>query len=100
MRTSLLRQCDRDIFYYNQQIDGLISLPSEFLFESICASLKFKKHVLITQNNGNVSFFSHKLWEIHSDFVWISDRAFGPIMGKITKKQPTYDELRTMLDLS
>lgn len=89
-----------DVFFLGERPLDSIEIPKTALIASLCASLKLKKNVIITNSLESPPFFSHKMWEIHDSFIWIAHRSHGHLLSGLDDISPDFVHLRYFFKLS
>lgn len=79
-----------------------IKCPSEVWFSSILTSLKMKKSVLIYEvlTLKEPLFDSSKRWQVDESWIWISPRAYGPILKFFPHTPSSYQAFKNYLSIN
>jgi hypothetical protein len=91
---------DTDYFLF-ASVDGAVRVPSEVWWESICASLRMKKRVIVLEENcQELPQITSGRWGIGDKSFWLSPRSLNVISeafkGKTINLQVLYSLLETL----
>jgi hypothetical protein len=96
-------KCDENLHLYCFfSVPRAVSCPHELWFQSVCASLRMKKSVLILEKDIQEYpvWNSTARWEVGDHWLWLSPRSLGPLSDAYQVKFQDLPSLKSLLKLS
>lgn len=100
MILSLISIDDFHVFSFFQ-VPHSIQIPSELWFESVCASLRMKKNVIILESEIEIPVINpSSRWEAGPQWVYLAPRSLGPIVQSKGSKFSDFAGFKVFLSTS